>query len=89
MAKDSTYEAMLTSIREVKVRGSPVMVLVSEEDEAIGELADWVITVPKVDAIFSPVVNTVVIQLLAYYAARERGCPIDFPRNLAKSVTVE
>lgn len=89
IAQDSTYEAMLTSIREVKVRGSPVLVLVNEGDEAIGELADWVITTPKVEAIFSPVVNAVVVQLLAYYAARERGCPIDFPRNLAKSVTVE
>jgi phosphoglucosamine mutase len=52
-------------------------------------LADYVITIPAVDYIFTPVVNVVAMQLLAYYAARERGCPIDFPRNLAKSVTVE
>jgi len=89
VAGDSTYEAMLSSIREVKARGSPVIVLAEEGDEAIGELADLVITVPKVEAIFSPVVNTVVLQLLAYYTAKERGCSIDFPRNLAKSVTVE
>lgn len=50
---------------------------------------DNVITVPKVDTLFSPVVNTVALQLLAYYTARRRNCPIDFPRNLAKSVTVE
>ena len=89
VARDSTYEAMLSSIREVKARGSPVIVLAEEGDEAVGELTDLVIAVPKVGAMFSPVINTVVLQLLAYYTAKERGCSIDFPRNLAKSVTVE
>ena len=89
VAKDNTYEAMLTNIKEIKARGSPVIALAEEGDEAIEELVDSVITVPQVDAIFSPVVNTVALQLLAYYTAKERGCPIDFPRNLAKSVTVE
>ena len=56
---------------------------------SIEGLADTVIPVPSVDPIFSPVVNSVVLQLLAYHVARQRGCPIDFPRNLAKSVTVE
>ena len=89
VARDSTYQAMLSSIREVKARGSPVIVLAEEGDEAVGELADLVIAVPKVGAMFSPVINTVVLQLLAYYTAKEKGRPIDFPRNLAKSVTVE
>jgi len=89
VARDNTREAMLTNIREVKSRGAPLIALAEEGDEAIGELADTVITVPQVDAIFSPVVNTVALQLLAYYTAKHRGCPIDFPRNLAKSVTVE
>jgi len=89
VAQDNTYEAMLTNIKEVKARKSPLIALAGEGDEAIRELADFVITVPQVDALFSPVVNTVALQLLAYYTARERGCPIDFPRNLAKSVTVE
>ena len=89
VARDNTYEAMLTNIKEVKARKSPVIALVEEGDEAVEELADFLITVPKVDTIFSPVVNTVALQLLAYYVAKERGCPIDFPRNLAKSVTVE
>jgi len=89
VAQDNTYEAMLTNIKEVKARGSPVVALAGEGNEAIGELVDSVIIVPQVDAIFSPVVNTVALQLLAYYAARFRGCSIDFPRNLAKSVTVE
>jgi glucosamine--fructose-6-phosphate aminotransferase (isomerizing) len=89
VAPDNTYEAMVTNIKEVKARRSPLIALVGEGDETIDELADSVITVPQVDAIFSPVVNTVALQLLAYYTAKYRGCPIDFPRNLAKSVTVE
>jgi len=89
VAQDNTYDSMLTNIKEVKARRSPVLALVEEGDEAVAEVADSVITVPQVDALFSPVVNTVVLQLLAYYTAKQRGCPIDFPRNLAKSVTVE
>ncbi len=89
VAQDNTCEAMLTNIKEVKARRSPVIAVVEEGDEEVGELVDSVISVPQVDAIFSPVINTVVMQLLAYYTAKQRGCPIDFPRNLAKSVTVE
>ena len=89
VAQDNTYEAMLTNIKEIKARNSPLIALADEGDEAIRELADLVITVPRVDALFSPVVNAVALQLLAYYTAKERDCPIDFPRNLAKSVTVE
>ena len=89
VGNDHTYEAMLTSIKEVKARHSPVIAIVGNGDGEIEELVDTVISVPKVEPIFSPVVNTVALQLLAYYTARERGCPIDFPRNLAKSVTVE
>ncbi len=89
VTQDNTYEAMLTNIKEIKARGSPLIALAKEEDGTIEEIADSIITVPKVDAIFSPVVNTIALQLLAYYTAKERGCPIDFPRNLAKSVTVE
>jgi len=89
VAQDNTYEAMLTNIKEVKARGSLLIALAEEGDEAIDQLADLVIIVPKVDVIFSPVVNTVALQLLAYYTAKQRNCPIDTPRNLAKSVTVE
>ncbi|MBI2328185.1 MAG: glutamine--fructose-6-phosphate transaminase (isomerizing) [Chloroflexi bacterium] len=89
LARDNTYEAMLTNIKEIKARGAPVIVVAEEGDGAIEELVDSVITLPRVDTLFSPVVNVVALQLLAYYTARERGCSIDFPRNLAKSVTVE
>ncbi|MCJ7604812.1 MAG: glutamine--fructose-6-phosphate transaminase (isomerizing) [Dehalococcoidales bacterium] len=89
MADDNTYEPMITSLKEIKARHSPVLALTTEDDSTVEGLADSVITVPKVDPLFSPVVNSVVLQLLAYYTAKERGCPIDFPRNLAKTVTVE
>ena len=80
---------MMNNIREIKTREAPVIVISEEENGIVNELADHVITVPSVDYVFTPVVNVVAMQLLAYYAAKERGCPIDFPRNLAKSVTVE
>ena len=80
---------MLSNIKEVKARKAPVIALAEEGDGNVGEFADMVISVPAVDPLFSPVVNAVALQLLAYYTARERGCPIDTPRNLAKSVTVE
>ena len=86
---DNTYEAMVTSLKEIKARHSPVLALAPEGDVDVNALADYVIPVPKIDNLFTPVINSVVLQLLAYYTARERGCPIDFPRNLAKSVTVE
>ncbi len=89
VAQDNTYEAIVTSIKEIKARSSPVIALVDEDDEIIKDLADYVIKVPHVDPLFTPVVNSVALQLLAYFVAKERGCPIDFPRNLAKSVTVE
>jgi glutamine---fructose-6-phosphate transaminase (isomerizing) len=89
VTQDNTHEAVLTSIKEIKARRSPVLAVVSEGDESTAGMADMVLTVPKVDPLFSPVVNSVVMQLLAYFVAKERGCPIDFPRNLAKSVTVE
>ncbi len=89
IAPDNTRETIVTSIKEVKARHSPVLAVVSEEDETMTGLADLILTVPRLDPLFSPVVNSVVMQLLAYFVAKERDCPIDFPRNLAKSVTVE
>lgn len=87
--QDATYDAMLTNIKEVKSRKSPVIGLIREDDRETEKLLDMVIRVPNTHGIFSPMVNTIALQLLAYYAAKYRGCPIDFPRNLAKSVTVE
>ena len=63
--------------------------IVDESDDSMRDLADYIIPIPSTNVIFSPFTNTVVVQILAYFVAKQRGCPIDFPRNLAKSVTVE
>lgn len=89
VAPDMTHESMIMTLKEIKARGSPIMAIASENDEVISETADYVITVPEVNPLVSPVINTVVLQLIAYFTAKNRGCPVDFPRNLAKSVTVE
>ena len=88
VARDNTYEAMLTNIKEIKVRNAWVLALAEEGDEDVAQFADEVIYLPKANPLFSPFLNSVALQLLAYYTARERGCPIDRPINLAKSVTV-
>ena len=86
--RDETYDLLLTNIKEIKSREAPVIAIAGEDDEVIDSCVDFVIRVPKVDPLLSPIINAVAVQLLAYYAALERGCPIDKPRNLAKSVTV-
>ncbi len=86
---DITYDAIVTSIKEIKARHSPVIAVVNESDDVTAGLADYTIVMPDIDPLFSPVTNSVALQLLAYYVAKARHCPIDFPRNLAKSVTVE
>ncbi|MDD1773208.1 MAG: glutamine--fructose-6-phosphate transaminase (isomerizing) [Methanomassiliicoccales archaeon] len=87
--KDHTYSKMLANIAEVAARDSPVLAIGYEDDTELSAVADRVIRIPNVAPIFSPVLITVVLQLLAYYTAKRKGCPIDKPRNLAKSVTVE
>jgi len=89
VARDRTYDTMLGNIKEVKARNAPVVAVADENDDEIEKYVDFVIRTPHVEAIFSAVTNSVALQLLAYYAARKRGCEIDKPRNLAKSVTVE
>lgn len=85
---DDTYNMMLTSIKEIKARNAPVFALAEQGDNTIEQFVDHTIYIPQLDPLFSPFPNSVVLQLLAYYAARERGCSIDRPVNLAKSVTV-
>ncbi len=89
LTRDGTYDAMLTNIREIKTRKAPVIALVEEGNEDLSDIVDKIIEVPRVDPLFSPMLNVVALQLLAYYTALARGCPVDFPRNLAKTVTVE
>jgi glutamine---fructose-6-phosphate transaminase (isomerizing) len=83
------YSSMTSNIKEIKARRSPVIVVADDDDSLIESFVDMVIRVPRVSNIFSPIVNAVTLQLIAYFTAKYKGCPVDFPRNLAKSVTVE
>ncbi|HEX5950763.1 MAG TPA: glutamine--fructose-6-phosphate transaminase (isomerizing) [Actinomycetota bacterium] len=83
------YPKMLSNIQEVRARGADVIAVATEGDTAVGELAKHVLLVPRTPELFSPVVVSVPLQLLAYHIAKLRGCDVDQPRNLAKSVTVE
>ncbi|HJS25700.1 MAG TPA: glutamine--fructose-6-phosphate transaminase (isomerizing) [Actinomycetota bacterium] len=83
------YRKVLSNIQEVRARGAKVIAVASEGDEEIGRYAEHVLFVPRVPELFAPVVVTPPLQLLAYHVAKLRGCDVDQPRNLAKSVTVE
>lgn len=83
------YEKIISNIQEVKARGGKIIAVVNPGDETVKKLADHIIEVPEVEDAFSPMVNSVPLQLLAYHIAVMRGCNVDQPRNLAKSVTVE
>jgi glucosamine--fructose-6-phosphate aminotransferase (isomerizing) len=83
------YDKVMSNLEEIKARGGPVIAIVSEGDTRVAALADDVIEVPQVEEFVQPIVNIIPLQLLAYHIAVLRGCDVDKPRNLAKSVTVE
>ncbi|MBT4969385.1 MAG: SIS domain-containing protein, partial [Bacteroidetes bacterium] len=83
------YDKVLSNIQEVKARKGVIIAVVNKGDKVISEVADYVIEIPETDEIFSPMISVVPLQLLAYHIAVMRGCHVDQPRNLAKSVTVE
>jgi glucosamine--fructose-6-phosphate aminotransferase (isomerizing) len=83
------YEKVMSNLEEIKARGGPVIAIVSEGDKRVAELADDVIYIPDVEDFLQPIVAVIPLQLLAYHIAVLRGCDVDKPRNLAKSVTVE
>jgi len=87
--KDEVYLKVLSNIEEVKARGGKVIVIATEGDEQIKKYSDHIIYVPDVHRMLSPLLTVIPLQLLSYYIAVERGCNVDQPRNLAKSVTVE
>lgn len=85
----SAHEKIVSNIQEVKARKGRIIAIVNEGDTTIKELADDVIEIPETDELLSPLVSIVPLQLLSYHIALLRGCNVDQPRNLAKSVTVE
>ena len=86
---DALYEKIASNLREAKARDAVVIALVSPGDSDVSSFADAVLTLPKIHPALQPIVSVVPLQLLAYHVARRRGCDVDQPRNLAKSVTVE
>jgi glutamine---fructose-6-phosphate transaminase (isomerizing) len=87
--KDDTYEKIVSNIQEIKARKGNVIAIVTEGDEIISKMADYVLEVPETLPIFSGLLAVIPLQLLSYHIAVLRGCNVDQPRNLAKSVTVE
>ena len=85
----SAYEKIVSNVQEVKARKGKIIAVVNKGDTQIRELADHIIEVPETEEILSPLITIVPLQLLAYHIAIMRGCNVDQPRNLAKSVTVE
>ncbi len=85
----SAYDKILSNIQEVKARKGRVIAIVSEGDEVIKNIAEFVIEIPETEEPLTPILSAIPLQLLAYHIAVLRGCNVDQPRNLAKSVTVE
>jgi glucosamine--fructose-6-phosphate aminotransferase (isomerizing) len=87
--KDSSYEKVVSNIQEVKARKGRIIAVITEGDTVIPQMAEFVIEVPATSEALMPLVSVVPLQLLSYHIAVLRGCNVDQPRNLAKSVTVE
>ena len=87
--RDPLYEKVSSNLREVKARDGVLLAIVSEGDEEVSTFADASLAIPVVAPSLQPIVTSIPLQLLAYHVARRRGCDVDQPRNLAKSVTVE
>jgi len=87
--KDNTYDKIINNIQEIKARKGKIIDIISEGDGQIGKIADHVLEVPEIMQVFSGILAVIHLQLLSYHVAVLRGCKVDQPRNLAKSVTVE
>ncbi len=87
--RDALYEKMLSNLNEVKSRGGKIITIAEEGDVRIKELADYIVYVPPTEDFLSPLITIIPLQLLAYHIAVLRGCDVDKPRHLAKSVVVE
>lgn len=87
--KNTSYEKIVSNIQEVKARGGKIIAVITNGDKEVTKLADYTISIPEIDEALSPMITVVPLQLLSYHIAVMRGCNVDQPRNLAKSVTVE
>jgi glucosamine--fructose-6-phosphate aminotransferase (isomerizing) len=87
--QDGSYDKIVSNIQEVKARNGIVIAIVTEGDQTIRQMADHVIEIPETDESLVSLLSVIPLQLIAYHIAVMRGCNVDQPRNLAKSVTVE
>lgn len=87
--KDSSYEKVVSNIQEVKARKGKIIAVVTEGDDTVKHMADYIIEIPDTEEAFVPLISVIPLQQLSYHIAVMRGCNVDQPRNLAKSVTVE
>ena len=87
--RDAAYDKVLNNMMEVRARKGRIIAVATENDEQVRTVADHVIYVPQTMACLQPLLSVIPLQLLAYHVAVQRGCDVDQPRNLAKSVTVE
>jgi glucosamine--fructose-6-phosphate aminotransferase (isomerizing) len=89
LSRSNVYDKVMSNLQEVKARRGPVIAVVDQMDEKLENLVDDFIEIPYVEDFLQPIVASIPLQLLAYHIAVLRGCDVDKPRNLAKSVTVE
>ncbi|HID40362.1 MAG TPA: SIS domain-containing protein, partial [Calditrichaeota bacterium] len=87
--RDSVYEKVVSNLEEIRARKGPLIALATEGDAEIKKLADDVVYIPKTLEMLTPILSVIPLQLFAYHMGVLRGCDVDKPRNLAKSVTVE
>jgi glucosamine--fructose-6-phosphate aminotransferase (isomerizing) len=87
--QSDTYEKVTSNIQEIKARKGRIISVVTEGDRAVSELSDFSVEVPETLPCLTPLLSVIPLQLLAYHIAVVKGCDVDQPRNLAKSVTVE
>ena len=87
--KKGNYHKVVSNIMEIKARGGKIIAVVSEGDQEIEKLSDQIIEIPNCDELIAPILANIPLQLLSYHIANKKGCNVDQPRNLAKSVTVE
>ena len=86
---EKVYEKIVSNIKEVKARKGRIISIITEGDEKVKSLSDYCITIPETEECLYPLLTSIPLQLLAYHIAVVKGCNVDQPRNVAKSVTVE
>ena len=89
MPKDKWYEKMLSQVEQAKARGGKTIIVATDGDGRISDIADEILWIPEAPCMVNPIIAVIPLQILAYHIAAMRGLDVDQPRNLAKSVTVE